>query len=251
MSDPGRLSGVCAVVTGAASGIGLATARAYSRAGASVFAVDVDGGALAAALDEMPGAVGHVADLADRAATEAVVPAAATALGRVEVIANVAGIVDRFLACDEVVDEVWDRVLAIDLTAPMILCRAALPAMVAQGRGRIINVSSLAGLHGARGGAAYTAAKHGLIGLTKSIAATHAFDGIQAIAVCPGAIATGIPWGGEPGPRGAAALERTRPANPGPTTPDDFARLLVAFASDDAAFLNGAVVTADGGWTAH
>jgi short chain dehydrogenase len=123
----------------------------------------------------------------------------------------VAGIVDRLLPVGELTDEVWERVLAVNLTGPMLAMRAAIPAMLRAGGGVIVNVSSIGGLFGARGGAAYAASRHGLIGLTKNVAATYGRDGIRAIAVCPGAVDTGISLGGAPSPKGFAALNATLP----------------------------------------
>ena len=111
-------------------------------------------------------------------------------------------------------------------------------------------MSSIGGLFGARGGAACAATKHGLIGLTKNVAATYARDGIRAIAVCPGAVNTGISLGGEPRPRGLAALTATLSANPRNGSVAEIANLILFLVSDDASFVAGAAIVTEGGWTA-
>jgi NAD(P)-dependent dehydrogenase (short-subunit alcohol dehydrogenase family) len=247
-----QLDGKRVVITGAAGGMGSAAVHAFLREGARVFAVERRGGR---PLD--PGAVGqnrvtrHAADLSDLADAGAVIDCAATSLGGVDVVVNLAGVVDRFQSCGAIELDVWARTIAVNLTAPMLLCRAALPRMVEQGHGRIVNVASIAGVAGSKGGAAYTAAKHGLVGLTKNIAVTYAPDGIVAVCVCPGGVATGLGFGGEPDPRGVAALQRAIPSRPRNATPEEFAHLLVAIASDAGSFLNGTVLVADGGWHAY
>ncbi len=133
----------------------------------------------------------------------------------------------------------------------MRVSRAALPRMLRAGRGVIINIASVGGLVGARAGAAYTASKHGLIGLTKNMAAVYAAAGIRCVAIAPGAVNTGISLGGEPSARGLAALNRTLPANPRVGEPVEIANLAVYLSSDEASFVNGAVIVADGGWIAH
>lgn len=243
------LDGRVAIVTGAASGIGRATAELLHRAGATLVAVDRD----ATGLARMPAGDGiHpiVADVSDPADVERLVSNAIERFGRIDALCNIAGIVDRLLPVGEVTDEVWEHVLAVNLTGPMLTMRAVLPSMVAARKGVILNVSSVGGLFGARGGAAYAASKHGLIGLTQNVAATYAAEGIRAVAVCPGAVETGISLGGEPSPRGLAALKATLPANPRTGSALEIANLILFLASDDASFVNGAAIVIDGGWTA-
>lgn len=166
-------------------------------------------------------------------------------------LGNVAGIMNRFLPVAELTDDVWHRVLAVNLTGPMLTSRAAIPPMIQQGGGVIVNFASVAGLHGGRAGAAYTASKHGLIGLTRNLAATYGVDGIRAVAIAPGGVETRMGLGGDPSQRGFATLEKTMPASPKLADPREIATVALFLASGEASFVNGAVLVADGGWTAH
>lgn len=249
LAESAVLAGKVMIVTGAASGIGRATAELLHQRGALVVAADraADGLARLPADDRMRRVV---ADVAARADDERVIATAVDQFGRIDALCNVAGIVDRLLPAGEVTDEVWDRVIAVNLTGPMFAIRAAIPAMLALGGGVIVNIASIGGLFGARGGAAYAASKHGLIGLTKNVAATYGRRGIRAVAVCPGAVDTGISLGGAPSPLGLETLQSTLPANPRNGTAREIATLVGYLVSPDATFLNGSVIVADGGWTA-
>lgn len=249
LDERARLAGKVAIVTGAASGIGRATAELLHRRGATVVAADRAADGLSRLpLDERMRHV--VVDVAARADGERMIATAVEQFGRIDALCNVAGIVDRLLPAGEVTDEVWDRVIAVNLTGPMLAIRAAIPTMLEQGGGVIVNISSVGGLFGARGGAAYAASKHGLIGLTKNVAAAYGRQGIRAMAVCPGAVETGISLGGAPSPLGLETLRATLPANPRNGTAAEIAALIGYLVSDEATFLNGSVIVADGGWTA-
>lgn len=243
------VKGKVVVVTGAGSGIGRATAKLLLASGARVVAADYkpDG------LEELGSSpeLGTVqGDVSVRADAERMVTAAVERFGRIDALCNVAGIMDAFVPVGDLTDAQWTRVLAVNLTGPMLTCRAAIPLMLGSGGGAIVNVASVGGFLGSRGGAAYTTSKHGLIGLTRNIAATYGRDGIRAVAVCPGAVDTGIPLGGDPSPRGYKAIETTLGANPRMAKPDEIAAVIRFLLSDDASFVNGAAVVADGGWTA-
>lgn len=241
-----------AVVTGAGSGIGQAVARQLAVEGAVVIGCDVDAEGLAttAKLVEEDGhtATMIVVDITAPADIDRIV--AALPDQRVDLLANVAGVMDHFLPVTELDDDTWDRVLAVNLTGPMRLCRALLPLMIAQGRGAIVNVSSIGGLTGAVAGSAYVSSKHGLVGLTRSIANLYAEDGIRANAVCPGGVQTNIgrsaapkvPWAYQRLERSFGRVTRT-------ATPAEIATLVCWLGSDEAVNVNGAVVASDGGWT--
>lgn len=241
----GRFEGATAIVTGAGSGIGRAVAQRMEAEGASVVNVDVSAERVDAVVEEI-GGVGVVADVSTQAGVEAILEAAGD---RVDVLANVAGIMDGFLPVHEVDDATWEQVLAVNLTGPMRLTRGIVPLMMAAGRGTIVNVASEAALRGSAAGVAYTASKHGLLGLTRSTAVLYASSGIRCNAVCPGGVATNI-GGASRSDFGMAALGKYFGNIPGIATAEQLAATICWLASDDSSNVNGAVVASDGGWSA-
>ena len=233
------MSGRAVLITGGAKGIGRALVEAFVAEGDRVVAVDLD----AAALAELSGVTTVVADISS---PEGVAAAIAAAGDRIDVLVNNAAAFDGLAPLDEVSDELWARVLAVNLTGPFLLCRAAVSRMVAQGGGAIVNISSVAGLRGARGGAAYAAAKGGLISLTQHIAGRFAADGIRCNVLCPGAVATTILGSHPMTERARSILGRDRDAPPA-ATPGEIAAVAVFAASDAASRLNGAIIPVDGG----
>lgn len=245
---PGRFDGQTVIVTGAASGIGLATASRVAREGGRVVAVDISAERLAAFADT------HAAHrittvLADITSAEGVAQIVAAAGGRVDGLANVAGITDDMTPLHEVSDEVWSRVWAVNVDGMFRLTRAVLPLMLAASRGSVVNVASEAALRGSTAGAAYTASKHAVVGLTKSSAFMYGPLGIRVNAVAPGPVATPI------APRFASAHGAQRIRSMLALIPDvaQAAQLAASIAfllSDDATNINGAILPSDGGWSA-
>lgn len=235
-----------AIVTGAASGIGQATARMFAEHGARVIAVDV-----AAMEQEAVEGEGHIVPLqCDITAPDAPARIMDLAGPNIAILANVAGIMDGFLPAGEVDDGTWDKVIAVNVTAPMRLMRAVLPGMVAQGGGAIVNVASEAGLKGGCAGAAYTASKHALIGLSKNSAFLYAPKGVRINVVAPGPVETGL----RPEFRSALAAERLpaliKASISGMATPRHIANAIVWLAGEQSAMINGAVLAVDDGWSA-
>ena len=246
---PDRFAGRTVIVTGAGSGIGKATALRLAREGATVVATDVVESRLKELTGENP-ELTFVTVAGDISAEDVVQQVVAAAGGRVDGLANVAGIMDAFLPPAEVDDETWERVLRINLTAPMRTTRAVLPLMLAAGKGAIVNVSSEASLRASASGVAYTASKHAVNGLTKATAVFYKGNGVRCNAVAPGAVATNI----EAPFRSAHAGEVLGPYMQAMVTsvaqPDELAALITWLLSDDASNVNGAVVPCDGGWAA-
>ena len=243
-----RFSDKTVIVTGASSGIGRASAIAFADEGADVVAVDLQEAPLRELADALGAKLRVVAgDLCLDETIDAVVAACG---GRIDVLANVAGVMDNFQPVSEVTDSMWDRVLSVNLTAPMRLMRAVLPTMVAQGSGAIVNISSTAGYKGSAAGAAYTASKHGVIGLTRHAAVIYGPMGIRVNAIAPGAVKTGMSevWDS------SMARERLGPlfvANLSPAEPaETLAKHVLFLAGEDGQFINGAVLVSDGGWSA-
>ena len=248
-TTPGRFAGKTIIVTGAASGIGKATASRIAREGGRVVAVDIAADKLDAFKAEIADAdiVTVAGDLTKQESIDAVVAAAGE---KIDGLANVAGINDDFSPAGETPDAVWDRVIAINLTAPFKLMRAVLPLMEAAGRGAILNVASEAGLRGNASGNAYTASKHGIIGVTKSAAFMYGPKGIRVNSVAPGGVATGIPMPPNMSEVGSARLAPFQQAIPTVATAEQLAASITFLLSRDSVNINGAVVASDGGWSA-
>ncbi len=242
------------VITGAGSGIGKATTLRFAAEGAKIVAGEIDQARLDALVAELKakgtqvvGVQGNVAKVED---CNKLIDTAKETFGKVDVLVNNAGIVDRFMPVGEVTDEVWNRVLGVNLYGPMYTSRRVIPIMMEQKSGVIVNLTSAAGLIGGAAGAAYTTSKHGVVGLTKNTAFMYGADGIRCVAVAPGGINTGIPLGGDPSQFGYTRLGPRFTALPRPGEPEQIASVIAFLASEDAGYINGAVVSADAGWVA-
>lgn len=246
---PDRFAGKTAIVTGAGSGIGRATALRLAQEGARVVAADISEPRLKELAAELPD-LDLLTVAGDIASEDQVRQIVAAAEGRVDVLANVAGIMDAFVPPAEVDDATWQRVFEVNLTAVMRLTRAVLPLMIQAGRGAIVNVSSEASLRASASGVAYASSKHALNGFTKSVAVFYKGNGVRCNAVAPGAVLTNIeaPFHSE---HAAAVLGPLMQVTiPPPATSEDLAATITYLLSDDAANMNGAIVACDGGWSA-
>jgi NAD(P)-dependent dehydrogenase (short-subunit alcohol dehydrogenase family) len=241
------------LVTGAAGGIGAAIAEAFAAAGGTVRLLDrdIDGASAQAAALRDRGLVAEAGwvDVTESASVDAAVAEALADHGRIDTLCNNAGIADGLKTVDEVDEEAWDQIFAVNVKGLFLATRAVLPGMRARGRGAIVNIASVAGFVGAVSGAAYTASKHAVIGLTRNIAASYGRDGIRCNAICPGGIDSGMPLGDITDPILAERVSRIRSTMPRRGSPAEIAGLATFLASDAASFVNGAVIVADGGWT--
>jgi NAD(P)-dependent dehydrogenase (short-subunit alcohol dehydrogenase family) len=243
-----------ALVTGAASGIGRATARLLAERGAAVACLDVNEEGLA----ETAAAIGERAlplrcDITDLAAVEAAVARAASELGGLDGIANVAGVGDFTGDVTEIHPQEWARVLAINLSGAFHVSRAAIPHLRAAGGGAIANVSSQFGLVGCLASPAYCASKAGLIGLTRAMAIDHTEEGIRVNCVCPGPVDTPMLAWTVATPE-LTARERARTQGRNLTgrsgRPEEIATTIAFLLSDEVGFMSGSIVAVDGGWSA-
>jgi NAD(P)-dependent dehydrogenase (short-subunit alcohol dehydrogenase family) len=254
----GRLDGKVAIVTGGAGGIGEATARTLAREGASVAVVDINGAGaqrVAEAIEASGGtAVGVQADLSEEADVVSAVGSVVAHYGRLDVLHNNAALTDsEFLSRDtKVTDlslEVWERTLAVNLRSQMLTCKHAIPEMVRNGGGSIINMSSGASLKGDRTRTAYGVSKAGVNTLTMYVAAGHGKKGVRVNTIVPGLIITD-----------AVRAHLTEPilASLGKSTltpylgePNDIADLVLFLASEESRYITGQMIAIDGGMSAH
>ena len=247
-----RLKNKTALVTGAAHGIGLAIAQRFAEEGARVVLSDVDasvGEAAARALvDAGKEALFVHCDVSSAEQVRAAVSRAVEKFGRLDILCNNAAyIAKQWHRSSDAPDEEWEQSFRISLLGAQFCAREALPHMLRQKAGSIINISSIQGLVGGRNSAAYTSMKHGLIGLTRSLAYDYGAENIRCNALCPGAIKTRI----SPAP-GTELYERqiskTFLGRIG--EPNEVAHAALFLASDEASYITGAVLAVDGGWTA-
>jgi NAD(P)-dependent dehydrogenase (short-subunit alcohol dehydrogenase family) len=248
------LEGGSVVVTGAGSGIGRATALRFAAEGARVVVADINLEAAESVVAEIAAAGGTAVavtgDLSEQTVVDDVVATALNTFGSLDVLVNNAGIMDSMSAAADVSDAEWERVIRVNLTAPFLLTRAALPHMLAKGKGVIVNTASEASRRGSAAGAAYTASKHALIGLTRSVAVMYRDAGIRANAVAPGGTATGIAVTADFTAHGPQALATYRNNVGRPAEADEQAAVIVFLASDAASNINGVVLPVDNGWSA-
>lgn len=251
----GELMTQSVVVTGGGSGIGRAAALRFAAEGAKVVVADLNGDSAKAVVEEITAAGGAavevVGDLTDQAVIDQVVATAVDTFGGLDALVNNAGIADSMSAAADVTDAEWHRILAVDLTAPFLLTRAALPVMLAKGKGSIVYTISEAGLRGSAAGTAYTTAKHGLVGLTRSVAIMYRDAGIRANAIAPGGTRTGIVVNADPEGHGPQVVGRYQQQNVGRIADaEEQAAAIVFLASDAASNINGVVLPVDNGWAA-
>jgi NAD(P)-dependent dehydrogenase (short-subunit alcohol dehydrogenase family) len=253
-----RLAGKSVVITGAGSGIGRAMAGLFAAEGGRIVAADWHAAALAEVVAEVTSAGGAITGVQGDVSQEAdclrIIDTATSMYGGIDVLCNNAGVMDTNHGVGELTDEMWQRVLGINLYGPMYLSRKAVPLRVGQGHGSIINTASMSSIGGGAAGCAYTVSKHGLIGLTRSTAFLYAQDGLRCNAIVVGAVGqTNIMSSVDTSKMDAKASARIGTwlaAIPRVLDPMTVARMALFLASDESLGVNGALLPVDAGWSA-
>ena len=246
------------VVTGASSSMGRAICDLFSREGARVLAVAMG----RKRLDDLAEyaarhggeVVPFVGDMTNKEHIVSMIDEAVRLFGRVDVLVNNAGIMDDFSPVGEFEDEMFEKVMKLNLGAPAYAMRRVIKEFERQGGGVIINIASVSGLFGCRGGSAYTASKYGLIGLTKNTAYMYSNKNIRCNAICPGSIKKEVDSGefmDRLNERGKAIAERGMSLVDRPGESEEIADVAVFLASEGSSYINGQALVVDGGWTCY
>lgn len=243
------------VITGAASGMGLAMAKLFAKEGSKVVVADLNEAVIneVAKIINSGGGVATsvVCNVTKEDDIKNMIETAVKTYGSLDILINNAGIMDDFMPVENASTELWNKVMNVNINGPFYACHYAVPFMLKQGRGVIINNTSIGGLYGGRAGVAYTASKHALVGLTKNIGFMYAKKGIRCNAIAPGAVNTNIGQGMKPDKFGYETVLTGMGTSPRTAEPNEVAEVALFLASDKSGFVNGTVITADGGWTAY
>jgi len=248
-------NGKVALVTGAGSGMGLATAKAFAEAGASVVLADSHEEAVRAAAEQLIAdgrkALALRCDVTDDVQVSSMIERTVSTFGRLDAAFNNAGVMQRRVETADISGDEWDRVMAINLRGVWSCMKYELRQMLRLGGGAIVNCSSIAGVIGVAGGAAYHAAKHGVIGLTKTAALEYAARGIRINAVCPGTIKTPMVQSMTSGdPKVLAEMVKEEPIGR-LGEPEEIAAAVLWLCSPGASYVVGHALLVDGGYTAR
>lgn len=251
-----RLKDKVAIITGAGSGMGAAMAQLFTQEGAKVVAVDLNLERLNGVVDDInqkaPAATAVEADVSKLADVQNFFKVALDTYGKVDIVVNNAGVMDNMAPAGDVTDEMYHKVMAINTDSVLYATREAIKLFQPQHSGTILNIASVGGTNGARAGIAYTASKHAVVGMTKNTAYMYENDGIRVNAIAPGGIKTNI----AESMKGIDKAGYERQAAGMGTSPElgeasEIAQAALFLVSDEASYVNGAILPVDGGWTAY
>lgn len=253
-----KINNKISIITGAGSGMGRAMAILFSSEGSKIIAADINKERLDILEKEIKSKGGEIntvlTDISKKEDIENMINKAKSIYGTLDILVNNAGIMDNFEPVGDLTDTLWDRVMKINLYGPMIAMREALKIFLPKKSGIILNIASLGGLNGARAGAAYTASKHAVVGLTKNTGYMYSKSGIRCNAIAPGAIETNISETIDMSKITPIVNDRVMPGlalNPRTGKPEEIAKTALFLVSEDSSFINGEVVTVDGSWSAY
>jgi NAD(P)-dependent dehydrogenase (short-subunit alcohol dehydrogenase family) len=252
-----KLNGKVVVITGGGSGMGREMSILFAKEGAKVVIGEWNDQTLAETVEIIRTTGGEVTGLktnvAVQAEDEALIETALKTYGRIDILVNNAGVMDTNQGVGEMTNDIWDRVMGININGPMYLSRCVIQEMKKQHSGVILNIASVAGVSGAAAGAAYTVSKHAVIGLTRSTAWRYVHDGIRCNAIVAGAVKTNITASvdmSKMDPEGSKRYQAYYSLIPAQLEALDIANLALFLVSDESRYLNGADIPADGGWLA-
>ena len=250
-----KLTDKVAIITGAASGMGREMAKVFFNEGAKLVLADINDQSLRELQTELDPSKNKIiyikCDVASENEILNMVRLCVEKFGQIDVLVNNAGVMDDFIPVDRIVNKQWEHIMDVNLNGPFYAMRAVMPIMLKQGKGVILNIASVGGLFGSRAGAAYTASKHALIGLTKNTGFMYAQKGIRCNAIAPGGVNTHIADSLIPDALGYERCISGASLMPRMGEPEEIAQIAAHLCSDEASFINGAIITADGGWTAY
>ena len=252
-----KLENKVALVTGASAGMGNSIGKLFAKEGASVVLMARRKEKLEELVNQIKNdngkAIAVAGDVTNEEDVQNAIKTAVDTFGKLDIVINNAGIIDKSDPVAEIPDDIWDAVINVNLTGPMRIFRSAIPEMEKNGGGSFVTIASVAGLFTARGGPAYTASKHGVLGLSKNVAFMYAKKNIRSNVIAPGVVMTDMVTSldNNCNQEGLDICSQGIVTSPRPGEPEEVAEVALFLASDEASIVNGAVVTADTGWTAY
>ena len=252
----GRLENKVAIITGAGSGMGASMAKLFAKEGAKIVAADLNEERLQEVVNDIADNGGDAkpikVDVSNEGNIKEMFEFAQKEYSKIDIVVNNAGIMDNMAAAGDVTDDMWKKVFAVNTDSVMYSTREAIHAFLLQKSGTILNIASVGGTNGGRAGAAYTASKHAVVGLTKNTAYMYEPDGIRVNAIAPGGIKTNIAESMKGVDKHGMKRQMVGMGlSPEPGSAEEIANAALFLVSDEASYVNGVVMPVDGGWTVY